>query len=33
MFIVGGGDYIEYQNLQDYSKVSGKMVYTHLGNL
>ena len=22
MFIVGGGDYIEYQNLQDYSKVS-----------
>ena len=22
VFIVGGGNYIEYQNLQDYSKVS-----------
>lgn len=22
VFIVGGGDYIEYQNLQDYSKVN-----------
>lgn len=23
MFVVGGGNYIEYQNLMDYAKVNG----------
>ena len=28
MFIVGGGNYIEYQNLVDYSKVS-VLIFLH----